>query len=449
MDKHCHLSKCDMALLGSKKKPSGFIILALIMFTGALAVLLTVTDLHLDMPMPENGSGITIFAIMKLYLMFIFLRTSLHLLLCFANLYFKKDMPELRSRPLVSILVPCYNEEKVLKYAVQSLLKFTYPNIEILIIDDGSGDKTLDVALSLERKGRVRVIHQNNGGKASALNRGLTEAQGEFFMCMDADSALSTDCIEQGLKHFQDDENLAAVAGSVEIGNAKGIIPSFQRLEYVSGLNLFKSAQSYLRMVTVIPGPVGLFRKSYVEKVGGYRLNTYAEDCELTLRLLTAGFGTVYSPLMVAVTEAPEEFSALISQRYRWSRGVMQAIVENWGALAHPIKNPRNFIILAYMTIESLFIPCCNFIFAFVALEYSLAFSSDLFGQFFLQLMFLDVVLALYCAANDDHPFSLIGYSIINRFTYGFSLEMIRFFSIIDECIRIPMSWGKLVRKGL
>ena len=434
-----------MALLKLRPKKQSITVFALIILVGALSFLLTALQGDQQSTEPQ----VWIFFVMKLYLIFIFLRTVLHILLCFANTIFEKPVPAAEIFPLVSILIPCYNEEKVLTSAIRAVTNFTYPNLEIIIIDDGSSDTTLEVAQSLELEGRIRVIHQSNAGKAAALNRGLSESQGDYFMCIDADSQLNRECIDQGIRHFSHDPNLAAVAGSVEIGNREGVIPSFQRLEYVSGLNLFKSAQSFLRMVTVIPGPVGLFKKSAVEEVGGYKLETYAEDCELTLRLLTAGYRTVYDPTMIAITEAPEELSSLVSQRYRWSRGVFQAILVNKSWLLHPIRSPRNFVILAYMIIESVLIPTCNFVFAFVALWYSLQFASNIVGYFFIQLMFLDVVLALYCSIADSSPFSLVGYSILNRFTYGFSLEIVRFLSIIDECINLPMSWGKLTRKGL
>ena len=432
-------------LAPAKNSKQAMLTVGLILLTGTAAVFLTSFDLGSEV---EVEQSVVSFA-MKLYLILIFLRTVAHLILCFANTFFTTDKSGPTTRPLVSILVPCYNEETVLATAVRSILQFDYPNIEVIIIDDGSTDRTLEVAHTLQMKGRVRVIHQQNAGKAAALNRGLSECQGEYFMCMDADSLLRPNCIDQSLRYLQEDLTLAAVAGAVEIGNAKGVIPSFQQLEYISGLNLFKAAQSFLKSVTVIPGPVGLFRKSAVEAVGGYRTNTYAEDCELTLRLLTHGFGTIYVPTMIAVTEVPEDFASLISQRYRWSRGVVQAILANKKWILRPIRAPRNFFILSYMIIESIFIPICNFLFAFTALWFALERSSSLYGQLFLQLIFLDIVLAVYCTVSEQSPFRLVAYSILNRFTYGFSLEIIRFFSIVDECIQIPMSWGKLVRKGL
>lgn len=387
---------------------------------------------------------------MYLYLVIIFLRTALHLLLCFANLFFDQGDQTLQSYPLVSVILPCYNEEKVIEKAVQSVLSLTYPNFEVVIVDDGSRDQTLIAAHGLVKRAKVRVIHQTNAGKAEALNRGISEALGEFVLCVDADSLLHPDVIQLGLVKFQSNPKVAAVAGTVEIGNARTVLTAFQKLEYVSGLNLFKVAQSFLGMVTVIPGPVGLFRKKVVEDVGGYKSTTYAEDCELTLRLLIAGYSTVYVPGMIAVTEAPEDLRSLVAQRYRWSRGVTQAIRENSNWLFSPHKNFRNFMIMFYMTFESIVVPMTNFLFAFLAVEYALTYGvNDMFGQFFLQLTVLDLILAIFCVMFEDQPVKLVAYAMANRITYGLGLEILRFFSIIDELLGLPMSWVKLVRKGL
>jgi biofilm PGA synthesis N-glycosyltransferase PgaC len=220
--------------------------------------------------------------------------------------------------------------------------------------------------------------------------------------------------------------------------------------DWNTGLNLFKSAQSFLGMVTVIPGPVGLFRRSAVLAVGGYMHNTFAEDCELTIRLLMNGYQTVYEPNMIAVTEAPESLKELVQQRYRWSRGVVQALQQSWFWLKQPKVEPRNVLILGYLAVESIFIPVCNFLFAFLSLEYSLSHdTAALFGIFFLDLMALDVILALFCVVLEQAPVKLLFTASINRFTYGFALEILRFFAIVDEALGLPMTWGKLERKGL
>ncbi|MGY3804234.1 glycosyltransferase family 2 protein [Pigmentibacter ruber] len=397
-----------------------------------------------------TGVELGFFYAMRVYLLFLFVRLLGHLFFSFANHFFAKTIDKLDYYPLVTVIIPCFNEEKVINNAAKSILSMSYPNIEILIVDDGSSDSTIEVVSLLEKKGRIRAIHQENAGKAAALNRAVSEAHGDYVLCMDADSVLNTEAIEVGIKYFEHDAKVAAVAGSVEIGNVHNAITSFQKLEYISGLNLFKVAQSFLGSVIVIPGPIGLFRKDILLEVGGYHSNTFAEDCELTIRLLMAGYKTVYDAKMVAVTEAPDDFNSLISQRYRWNRGIVQAIRENIIWLFLPYKSLKNFFIIIYMILESIFIPVANFGFGMFSIAYTLIHSSENFvGYFFFQLVILDIIVTLFCIVTEKRSYSLLFYSAINRITYSFSLEVVRFFSILDEFLKLPMNWAKLERKGM
>lgn len=397
-----------------------------------------------------SGVELGFFYAMRIYLLFLFVRLLGHLFFSFANHFFAKSIEKIDYYPLVTVIIPCFNEEKVVNNAAKSVLSMNYPNIEILIVDDGSSDATFDVIALLEKKGKIRAIHQENAGKAAALNRAVSEAHGDYVLCMDADSVINPEAIEIGIKYFEHDAKVAAVAGSVEIGNVNNAITSFQKLEYISGLNLFKIAQSFLGSVIVIPGPIGLFRKDILLEVGGYHSNTFAEDCELTIRLLMAGYKTLYDAKMIAITEAPDDFNSLISQRYRWNRGIVQAIKENAIWLLRPHKSFKNFLVIIYMFLESVFIPVANFAFGMFSIAYTLISKSENFvGYFFFQLVILDIIVTLFCIVTEKRSYSLLLYSAINRVTYSFSLEVVRFFSILDEFLMLPMNWSKLERKGM
>jgi cellulose synthase/poly-beta-1,6-N-acetylglucosamine synthase-like glycosyltransferase len=384
------------------------------------------------------------------YLGFIFLRTAFHLAFSFAGIAFLKRVRTPRAYPLITIIVPCFNEEDVLAAAVDSVLHLEYPNFEVIVVDDGSSDSTLAVAEKLKVRARVRIVHQKNAGKAAALNTGIEAAHGEYVLCMDADSKLNPDVLQLGIVHFERDPLLAAVAGTVRLGNVRNTLVAFQNLEYITGLNLFKEAQSFLKSVMIIPGPIGLFRKEAVLEVGGYHSDTFAEDADLSVRLLTKGYHAVYEPRMVAVTEGPEDFFSLIAQRYRWNRGILQAIRVNSKWFLTPFSNFRNFFVITYMAVESIFIPLANFVFAIVTLQYALINENViLLGAFFFQLTFMDVLLALYCVIMEQNTVKLVFLSVFNRLTYGFSLDVLRFLSIFDEMLALPMNWGKLKRRGL
>lgn len=424
-----------------------FVTLSLLVFCVVLSVLTALMSYsHLLESLPQ-----TILILMYIYLGFIFVRTGFHLIFSFLwSLHNKKIEKNLDHFPLVSIIVPCFDEEKVIETALRSLFKMNYPNFEIIVVDDGSKDLTFTLARSLKSTHPFRVVFQQNAGKAAALNRGIEEAKGEYVFCMDADSRLNPDSITKGIRHFFTIPNLSAVAGNVMIGGGSGLVNSFQKLEYITALNFLKIAQSYLGIVTVVPGPVGLFKKSKLLETGGYKTDTFAEDCDLTLSLLMKGGSVVYEPEMIAVTEAPQEFTSLIKQRYRWSRGIVQAIKLNSKWMISPASNIRNFLIMWYMAIESLFIPCCNYLFAVTALYLALDSSQNfIIGFYFFQLLILDLIIVVYSLIGQGLSLNLVLLGVVNRFTYGLALEIQRFFSVIDEFMELPMTWDKLKRNGL
>src|SRR5688500_4184671 len=221
----------------------------------------------------------------------------------------------------VSILVPAFNEGPVIEAAIGSLLELDWPSFEIIVIDDGSTDDTYERACTLEGThgaATVRVIRKANAGKASALNTGLAVASSPFVLCMDADSRLTRDTLRRAMRHFSN-PRIGAVAGNVKVVNRGTLWTRLQALEYIQGLNLPRRAQGFLRVVNIIPGPIGVFRRDVLLSVGCYDTDTYAEDADLTLKILTSGWHIPYEERAIAWTEAPETFHQLIKQRYRWT----------------------------------------------------------------------------------------------------------------------------------
>ncbi|HEV8235365.1 MAG TPA: glycosyltransferase family 2 protein, partial [Gemmatimonadaceae bacterium] len=197
---------------------------------------------------------------------------------------------ECTHQPPVTILVPVYNEETVIAPALRSLLELRYPAFHVIVVDDGSTDRTFERACTLAGRygaSTIRVVRKNNGGKASALNTGITLATTEFVLCMDGDSSLHPDTLKFAMRHFVD-PRVGAVAGNVKVVNRRNIWTRLQALEYVEGLNTARRAQGFLRVVNIIPGPMGVFRRDALLRAGGYDTDTFAEDADLTLKLLTA-----------------------------------------------------------------------------------------------------------------------------------------------------------------
>ncbi len=358
--------------------------------------------------------------------------------------------------PFVSIIVPVYNEEKVVEQSVKSLMELDYPNYEIIVVNDGSTDKTAEVAGNLVgyHKGKssmvkVSLINKPNGGKAKALNAGIQFSDAEFTVSVDGDSKLSPDALKMGIRHFVD-PSVGAVAGNVKVLNRGKIVTDLQALEYVEGLNLARFAQGFVKMVNIIPGPIGIFRKSALRSAGFYSSDTFAEDADLTLKILAAGWRVEYEPRAISYTEAPEKFMQLLKQRYRWTRGILQAIRKHKKHIYNPTINFNNTLILWSMFYEALIWPAmnifANLFFMVVGVFYHM---SALVVFWWIGIMALDMMAAVYCLAVEKEEFRLVFYAFIYRLIFILMIDVTKAMATVEEFLGIQMTWGKLERTGL
>ncbi|MFF3658885.1 glycosyltransferase [Streptomyces olivochromogenes] len=230
----------------------------------------------------------------------------------------------------VSVLVPAYNEAKCIENTVRSLMASEHP-IEVLVVDDGSSDGTARIVEDLLLP-NVRVVRQHNAGKPAALNRGLANARHDIVVMMDGDTVFEPATVRELVQPFAD-PSVGAVAGNAKVGNRDSLIGAWQHIEYVMGFNLDRRMYDILGCMPTIPGAVGAFRRSALERVGGMSDDTLAEDTDITMALHRDGWRVVYAEKARAWTEAPESVQQLWSQRYRWSYGTMQAIWKHRRAL--------------------------------------------------------------------------------------------------------------------
>jgi len=237
-----------------------------------------------------------------------------------------KPFPGSGSFPLVSVLIPAFNEEKVIVTTIERILVSDYPNLEVLVIDDGSRDQTAQVARShFEREPRVGVVSIPNGGKANALNIGLANARGEVAVALDADTQFESTTISRLVRWFTD-PSIGAVAGNAKVGNRINMITRWQALEYIVAQNLERRALSALDTLTVVPGAVGAWRCDVLRALGGFPVDTLAEDQDLTIAVQTRGYRVQFDPTAVAWTEAPATVKGLARQRFRWAYGTLQCL---------------------------------------------------------------------------------------------------------------------------
>lgn len=245
-----------------------------------------------------------------------------------------QTVAQLSYQPAVSVVVPAYNEAVGIAAAVRSLAASSYPDVEIIVVDDGSTDGTAAIVRALELP-CVRVVEQPNGGKPAALNTGIASAVGDILVLVDGDTVFEPGTVGALVASLADPE-VGAVSGNTKVGNRGGLIGRWQHIEYVIGFNLDRRMFDVLRCMPTIPGAVGAFRREVLAEVGGVSDSTLAEDTDLTMAICRAGWRVVYQPMAVAWTEAPSSLGQLWRQRYRWCYGTLQAMWKHRGAVWAP-----------------------------------------------------------------------------------------------------------------
>lgn len=247
------------------------------------------------------------------------------LVLCLALLR-RRHRGDAGGRPLrVAVVIPAFNEEPVIADAIRTALASDYPDLCVIVVDDGSTDGTATV---VEREfgghSRVRLIRQANGGKWSALNTAYANLEAEVVVAVDADTILDAGAVRLMAGHFTDPA-VGAVAGMVKVGNRHGLLPRLQALEYITAQSVDRRAAERLNAMLVVPGSIGAWRVEAVRKVGLYSPDTLTEDADLTVAVIRAGYRVVFEERAISTTDATETLRAFMRQRLRWTFGMMQA----------------------------------------------------------------------------------------------------------------------------
>jgi cellulose synthase/poly-beta-1,6-N-acetylglucosamine synthase-like glycosyltransferase/spore germination protein YaaH/peptidoglycan/xylan/chitin deacetylase (PgdA/CDA1 family) len=365
--------------------------------------------------------------------------------------------------PLVSVLIPCFNEEKVIVASVRRILATHWDRLEVLVLDDGSHDRTSEVVReAFAGEPRVRLMTFENGGKARALNRGLVEAKGDVIVALDADTLFPPDTIPKLARWFAD-PRVGAVAGNALVGNRRNLITRWQALEYVTAQNLERRALAVLGAVTVVPGAVGAWRRSALETLGGYPADTLAEDQDLTLAAQRAGWRVEFDPDARAYTEAPETVAGLLKQRFRWSFGTLQCLWKHRAGLfdlKHPVLGflalPQIWIFQILLTAIAPLVDLA-IVWSLVSSAYSWAFHwrewspDDLIRplSFWAAFIFLDLSAgALGMALERRAPWADILWMPVQRFGYRQLMYSVVVRSIDAAVNGVRVGWGKLERRA-
>ena len=371
--------------------------------------------------------------------------------------------------PKVAILIPAYNEEKVIERTVRATLRSSYRNLRVIVIDDGSQDRTLEVARTCfpreQATGRLLVLTKPNSGKAEALNFGLQhmERDEEIFVGIDADTVIARDAVALLVPHFQD-RTVAAVAGNAKVGNRMNLWTRWQALEYITSQNFERRALNTMGAVSVVPGAIGAWRVSAVREAGAFHTDTVAEDADLTMALLQRGYRVEYEDQALAYTEAPMNANGLMRQRFRWSFGILQAVYKHREAFAR--KGVLGWVALPNIVVFQILLPLVSpfidimftvgAIWYFVQKHYHPE-STDpasfqrlvIFFAVFLVIDFITsaIAFALERSTPDTREDSwLLSQVWLQRFAYRQLFSWVLFKTVKRAAEGEPFSWDKLER---
>ena len=413
--------------------------------------------------------------------------------------------PHSRYEPPVSVIMPAYNEEATLTVAVRSILQLEYPEFEVIVVNDGSRDGTLE-ALTREfslvpfpeayrrqietgpvrgvyrstSSPSLRVIDKENGGKADASNAGINAARYPLVCIVDADSILERTSLRHVVLPLLTEPHTIAAGGCVRIVNGcevrggflekiglpRKFLPLAQVVEYLRGFLFGRLGWAPMNAVPIISGAFGVFRKQAVVAVGGFRSDTLGEDMELILRMhrLNRSAGHPYRIAFlvnpVCWTDGPESARVLRDQRIRWQRGLGESLVHNRDLLFNRRGGAAGWLMYPFMVLFELLGPLIELSgYLFMALGFAFGFISPAaFWSFMLLALSLGILLsisALFLEEISCHTyrrpgnlFALICMAIVENFGYHQLVLIWRLEGFYRWATDAPAKWGKMKRSA-
>jgi peptidoglycan-N-acetylglucosamine deacetylase len=363
----------------------------------------------------------------------------------------------------VCVLIPAFNEAKVIISSVKRILASSHPNLKVIVIDDGSTDGTSEVVQrNFANDDRVSLITAQNGGKARAINLGLARAESDIVVVLDADTQFETSTISRLVRWFSNPK-VGAVAGNAKVGNRINIITRWQALEYVTAQNLERRALATLGCITVVPGAVGAWRREAIAKLGGFPSETLAEDQDLTIMIQRAGYTALFDQDAVAWTEAPDTMAGLAKQRFRWAFGTLQCVWKHRRANLNPIYGGLGLVALPqvwlFQIALALVSPLVDLLLIVqivrTAIDYTQhgeQFNSDnllVTATYYAVFMAVDLtaaIIAFFMEKKEDR--SLLWWLILQRFGYRQIMYYVVAKSVLKALQGRLVGWGKLERKA-
>ena len=348
--------------------------------------------------------------------------------------------------PPVTVGVPVFNEAAGIEATLRSILASRYRPLHVIVVDDGSTDGTAAIVRRLGLP-RVTLVVQANGGKADALNTGLRLVRTELVVLVDGDTVLELDAVAELVAPFAD-ARVGAVSGNAKVGNRSGLLGRWQHIEYVIGFNLDRRMYDVLRCMPTVPGAVGAFRTAAIGSVRGVPGDTLAEDTDLTMSLLRAGWRVVYAERARAWTEAPATLRQLWMQRYRWCYGTLQAMYQHRHAVLERGGGGRlGRRGLPYLLLFQVLLPLLAPVVDVVAV-FTLAVQPAVGLTAWLVFLLLQLVPALVAFRWDGERLGPLWALPLQQFVYRQLMYLVVVQSVVTALAGARLPWHKLRRSG-
>lgn len=342
--------------------------------------------------------------------------------------------------PPLTVLVPAYNESGYVGRTIESVLEAAYPRdrVRVVVVDDGSTDDTLAEARTYESE-RVTVLTKPNGGKHSALNRGLQAVDTEYVVTIDADSVVDPSALRKLVRSMQR-TGASAVAGTVTVSNRGSLVTDLQALEYVVGINTFRRAFDLVGVVTVVPGCLGCFRRSVLESAGPYSADTITEDFDLTVELLARGHRVHHSDARV-YTESPDTWRGLYDQRLRWFRGNVQTVLKHRSSLLDSSLGLLHQVGFPYLLFSMTVLPALGLVVLAVILWQAVVGVPEQFVGLLSLFVLLQILLSFMAIRIEGDDPWLVRYAPLSLVGYKQFLDLVLLRGIVDALRHDELPW--------
>ena len=348
--------------------------------------------------------------------------------------------------PAVSIIVPAFNEAVNIERSVRSLETSDYPELEVLLVDDGSTDGTGDLVERLDLP-RTRVLRQENAGKPAALNHGIEEARHDIVVMVDADTVFEPGTLRELVQPFRETD-VGAVSGNTKVGNRRRLLGRWQHIEYVMGFNLDRRLYDVLQCMPTVPGAIGAFRREVLVDVGGVSGATLAEDTDLTLAVGRAGWRVVYEENARAWTEAPATLRGLWRQRYRWCYGTLQSVWKHRAAFWRPGEQAIGRRGLPYLVLFQIALPLFAPLIDLFSIYGLLFLDPWTVLGFWISFTSLQLLLGWYAFRLDRESPRVLWAMPLQQFVYRQLMYLVVVESVMTAIRGSRLHWHPIARRG-